>query len=53
VMAEGKWYKKNFRLPAKINPETSKISFNNYVLDIVLEKVNEPMPTLQEGNTTE
>jgi len=41
VMAEGKWHKRNFRLPAKIVPKTSKVSFNNCVLDVVLQKVQE------------
>ena len=53
VMTEGKWYKKEFRLPSKIKPESSKISFNNYVLDIVLEKKNESVQSVQEGNTAE
>ena len=42
VMIKGKWHKKDFRLPHKIIPESSEITFNNYVLDIVLEKKDEP-----------
>lgn len=41
IMAEGKWYKRNFRLLAEIVPEKSEISFNNYVLDVVLQKALE------------
>lgn len=38
IMAKGKWHRKNFRLPAEIVPEESKVSFNNCILDMILKK---------------
>jgi len=40
-MFEGLWRKKPLNLPYKINPKTAKISFNNCILDIELEKVKD------------
>lgn len=41
IMSDGNWHKRNFRLPARVNPKKSKVSFNNCILDVILEKVNE------------
>jgi HSP20 family molecular chaperone IbpA len=30
-----------FKLPSKVNPQSMETTFNNYVLDIKLEKINE------------
>jgi len=40
IMSEGSWRKKTFRLPCKVKPETAIITFNNYILDITLDKDN-------------
>ena len=40
-MLDGIWKRKPLRLPIKVKPDTAKISFNNFVLDIKLEKVKE------------
>lgn len=36
--SNGKKYYKRVRLPAKVKPETAKASFNNGVLEVVIEK---------------
>jgi len=40
-MADGVWRKRPLKLPYRINPKTAKISFNNCILDIRLEKAIE------------
>jgi len=41
LMLDGIWRKKTIRLPCRVNPKTAKISFNNYVLDVELEKIKD------------
>jgi len=40
-MFEGMWRERPLRLPFKVNPDTAKISFNNFILDIELEKMKD------------
>jgi len=35
------WYRRSLRLPKTIKPKTAKIHFNNYILDVVVEKNEE------------
>lgn len=41
VMIDGAWSRKVIRLPTLVNPKSAKISFNNFILDIVLKKIKE------------
>ena len=41
VMLDGKWIKRDYSLYRKINPKTSKITFNNCILDVILKKIKE------------
>lgn len=36
---DGIWYRRTFPLPNKIDPITSQISYKNFILDVVLDKV--------------
>jgi HSP20 family molecular chaperone IbpA len=38
VMLEGAWKRNNLKLPSLVNPKSMVTSFNNYVLDIKLDK---------------
>jgi len=41
VMLEGAWKRNNLKLPSLVNPKSMVTSFNNYVLDIKLDKQKE------------
>lgn len=38
---DGSWYRRTFKLPSRIDPITSQISYKNFILDVVLDKVKE------------
>ena len=40
-MKDGAWRKRIIQLPKRVNPKTAKISFNNCILDVSLEIVEE------------
>lgn len=47
---EGRWYRRTWNLPSKIDPIMSKIEYNNRVLDITLFKVeDEPRLNNNDG----
>jgi len=38
VMDDGAWQRKIQHLPCKVNKDTAKITYNNCIIDIILEK---------------
>ena len=38
IMSNGRWSRKSMSLPCIVKPETAKVTFNGFVLDVKLEK---------------
>jgi len=50
---DGEWIRKSIKFPEKVDPKSAKISFNNFILDVELNKVKEnDNERIQKNNKT-